>query len=175
MDSFKKMFEEAVEENELEYMNSAVRVTLLRDVPKISAGGKNLENMKRGSVISVWQWVGEKLVAEQLAEYVDKPISLQQLFQIEWRERNSPSELQELNKFFYCEVRRAIRDSGSEEMKRKVIDIITLRMMKIVQLAAKRVGGDFLRHLTPEELALYDRIFHTVSEWLDAVGGKDGG
>lgn len=167
-------FEDVVEENELEYLNSPTKVVLLRDLAKISVGGRNLENVKKGSVISVWQWVGERLVGEQAAEYVEKPISLQQLLQIEWRERSSPSELQELRRFFYCEIRRAIRDSGGEEMRRKLTDIITLRMMKIVQLAAKRVGGDFLRRMTPEEQALYTRIFHTVNEWMAAVAGMGG-
>jgi len=86
-----RVFEEVAEANELEYMNTMVRVSLLRDLPKVSVGGRTWENLKKGDVISVWQWVGETLVSERIAEYVEKPLSPQQLLQIEWRERNNPS------------------------------------------------------------------------------------
>ena len=167
-----RVFEEVAEANELEYMNTMVRVSLLRDLPKVSVGGRTWENLKKGDVISVWQWVGETLVSERIAEYVEKPLSPQQLLQIEWRERNNPSELQNLGRHFYCEMRRIIRGGDGEEVRRKQMDIVTLRMMKVVQLAAKRVGGDVLRRMTPEELALYERVLSTVNEWIEAVAGR---
>jgi len=164
-----RVFEGVVEANELEYMNSLVKISILRDLPKISVGGRTLENLKKGDVISVWQWVGETLVAERVAEFVEKPVTPQQLLQIEWRERNNPSELQKLGKYFYCEVRR-IKDG--EEVRRRLMDIVTLRMMKVVQLAAKRVGGDVLTRMTPEEQALYEKVLSTVNEWIESVAGR---
>jgi DNA replication initiation complex subunit (GINS family) len=38
-------------------------------------------------------------------------------------------------------------------------------MMKIVALAAKRLDGEVVRKLTPEEEALYREVYTTVDKW----------
>ncbi|GBC68752.1 hypothetical protein HRbin01_00437 [archaeon HR01] len=162
-------FTDVAKLNELEYLNTPVKVKILRDIEKITVAGRVYEDLKAGSILTIFLWVGEKLVENHVAEFVDKPINLTHLYQIEWRERNNPADLQPLGKFFYCEARRAVRVTGSEEMGRKLLDIMTLRLMKIVQLAAKRIGGEVLRKMTPEEQVLYENIYGVVGEWMESV------
>ncbi len=38
-----RMFEEVAEANELEYMNTMVKVSLLLDLPKVSIGGRTFK------------------------------------------------------------------------------------------------------------------------------------
>lgn len=162
---------EIFDENVLDYLHSFSKIVLTSDIPALDFGGKTFEDLKKGVVISVWNWVADVLVSSGYAEYVSKPPLSNQLMQFEWREKTNPSDLQPLPKHFYAEVSRDIRD---ELVQKRLLDVATMRMMKVIALAAKRLEGDVLRRLTPEEETLYRRVFQVVDEWMQAVGSKKG-
>jgi DNA replication initiation complex subunit (GINS family) len=56
-------------------------------------------------------------------------------------------------------------EKGNTEAAKRLADILTIRMMKIVALAAKRLDGEVVRKLTPEEEALYREVYTTVDKW----------
>ncbi|MEM2652590.1 MAG: hypothetical protein QXU87_11030, partial [Candidatus Caldarchaeum sp.] len=52
-----------VSETRLEYLHSNVKIVLTTDVSKLSYAGKTVEDLKKGSVVNVWQWVADVLVS----------------------------------------------------------------------------------------------------------------
>ncbi|MEM0440839.1 MAG: hypothetical protein QXF45_04625 [Candidatus Caldarchaeum sp.] len=166
-----KRVTEIFEENALDYLHSVSKIVLTTEIPTLSFAGKNFEDLKRGVVLNVWNWVADVLVSHGFAEYVSKPSLSTQLMQVEWREKTNPSDLQPLPKHFYAEMSRSADD---EYIQKRLLDVATMRMMKVMMLAAKRLEGDVLRKLTPEEEALYRLVFKVVDEWMRAVGSKKG-
>ncbi len=163
---------QVVEENRIENLHSVVKVVLTVDVPRLSYAGRTFEELKKGTVLNVWKWVADVLVSRRCAEYVAKQSLANQLLQIEWREKNNPGELQPLQKHFYVEsLREGVRD---DYVEKKLRDIVTMRLMKIVSIAAKRLDGEIVRRMTPEEEALYRAVYRVVDEWLRAIGSGDG-
>ena len=152
------------EENRLEYLHTVVKVVLTADLPKLVVGGRVIEETRKGSVLNIWLWAADLLVKMGLAEYVSKPPSTTLLMQLEWKEKNNPSEIQPLPRHFYVEWAREV-EKGDTEVAKRLADILTMRIMKIVSLAAKRLDGEVVRKLTPEEEALYREIYTTVEKW----------
>jgi len=152
------------EENRLEYLHTVVKVVLTADLPKLVVGGRVIEETRKGSVLNIWLWAADLLVKMGLAEYVSKPPSTTLLMQLEWKEKNNPSEIQPLPRHFYVEWAREV-EKGDTEVAKRLADILTMRIMKIVSLAAKRLDGEVVRKLTPEEKALYREIYTTVEKW----------
>ncbi len=160
-----------LEELRLEYLNSTTRITFTRDIPKLIVSGQVFEDVKKGSIIYVKQWLAQRLVEMNVAEWADKPPSLQQLMQLEWREKNNPLELQSLPRYFYMESKRAASISGDERIREMVKDIMTLRMAKIIQFAVKKMKSEVAKKLTPEEELLYNYVSRLVEEWERGVMG----
>jgi|YNPMSStandDraft_1061717.scaffolds.fasta_scaffold20081_2 hypothetical protein len=156
--------EDVLEENRLDYMHTVVKVVLTADLPKLVVCGHVYEDTPKGSLLNMWLWAADTLVKMGLAEYLSKPPSTTLLMQLEWKEKNNPSEIQPLPKHFYVEWAREV-EKGNTEAAKRLADILTIRMMKIVALAAKRLDGEVVRKLTPEEEALYREVYTTVDKW----------
>ncbi len=164
---------EAIDENLLEYLHTPVKIVVTKDIPRINYAGKTIDDLKKGSVINVWQWVADVLISMGCAEYVSKPLTTTQLMQLEWKEKNNPGDIQPIPKFFYVGwLREAAK--GDREVSRRIADIITMRMMKVVFVAAKRLDGEILKKLTPEEEVLYRKIYSIVEQWVRLLSPKEG-
>ncbi|MCS6769631.1 MAG: DNA replication complex GINS family protein [Candidatus Caldarchaeum sp.] len=164
---------EVIDENLLEYMHVGVKVVLNSNVQRLTYAGKTVEDLKPGSVVNLWRWVADVLVSAGYAEYASKPSTSSQLMQVEWREKNNPSDLQALPRHFYLDWLREA-EKGDKEVARRLTDIMTMRLMKIVALAAKRLDGEIVKKLTPEEEALYRSVFKMVDEWVSRMFSKRG-
>ncbi|MEM4302794.1 MAG: hypothetical protein QW470_00165 [Candidatus Caldarchaeum sp.] len=165
--------ERVVHEIRLEYLHTPVKIMITADVAKLSYAGKTVEDLKKGTVVNVWQWVAEVIVSMGYAEYVSKPLTATQLMQLEWREKNNPADIQPLDKHFYIEWTKEA-EKGDRDVVRRLADIITMRMMKIIGLAAKRLDGDIVKKLTPEEEVLYRRVYSIVERWIKVMTPKGG-
>ncbi len=165
---------EAINENLLEYLHTPVKIMVTKDISKINYAGKTINDLKKGSVLNVWQWVADVLISMECAEYVSKPLTTTQLMQLEWREKNNPGDIQPVPKFFYVEwLREAAK--GDKEASRRVADIMTMRMIKVVLVAAKRLDGEILKKMTPEEEVLYRKIYSIVERWIKSLSPKESG
>jgi len=107
------ILEEKLKEMELEYLNSSVKVALKRDIPKLEALGEVFTDLKSGAVIRVRRWMAEKLVEAGAAQQDSQQVTPAVIRQIEWRERNNPTDLQRLPDFFYQDAWSLI--SGNKE------------------------------------------------------------
>ncbi|MDW8083873.1 MAG: hypothetical protein RMI49_01545 [Candidatus Caldarchaeum sp.] len=168
-----RAFAEVIDENRLDYLHSTTKIVLTTDIPRLCFGGKSYEDLKKGVVLNVWNWVADILVSKGYAEHVSKPTVASQLVQTEWREKNNPAELQSIPKHFYVEVSKTA--AYDDNVRKRFLDIVTMRMTKIVSIAAKRLEGDIVRRMTPEEENLYRRVFRIVDEWVNAVLSRGDG
>ncbi|PUA31190.1 MAG: hypothetical protein B9J98_07265 [Candidatus Terraquivivens tikiterensis] len=172
-------------EVEVEYMNSYCKVVLLRDVPRLEVMGTTIENLKQGNVLQLRKWVADKLVEMGVARFLELSVDTNYLSQLLWRERNNTADLQEVPKYFYMETRRLIEEASrvskerAEEIRRRLMDIASLRLLKLLSYAAKRVRPATASRMTPEESLLFEQVIRLVNEWLSYVcpaqQGEDAG
>lgn len=159
---------------ELEYENSVKKVVLLKDVQRLVLPGQVFENLRRGATLMISKWAAVKLYEAGIIEFGDKITDMKNLVQLEWKEKNNPGELQELPKYFYLMVKEDV-DRLDQSVKNIVMDIISLRLNKILGLASKRVNVDLVENLTREEELLYETIKGIINEWIrriSPIGGR---
>ncbi len=165
------IFEEKLKEMELEYLNSSVKVTLKRDIPKLEALGEVFTDLKIGAVIRVRRWMAEKLVEAGAAQQDSQQVTPAVIRQIEWRERNNPTDLQRLPDFFYQDAwslisgnkgRARVRDTTLHAM---LLDLASLRLAKILRFSRREAMEDLLKRLTPEERLLHRALRNLVEVW----------
>lgn len=159
---------------EVEYLNSYTRIVFTSSIPQLSLSGEVLRDIKEGTQLQVRRWVAETLMESRLATPATSTFDTLQLRQLEWKERNYPSELQELPPHFYREAKRTISEklrqgqSDLNDFKSTLTDIISLRLSKILNIAA-RPAGDVLKRLSSEEKVLYDMVGTLVSSWTEKI------
>ena len=165
------ILEEKLKELELDYLNSSVKVTLTRDIPKLEAFGEVFTDLKRGAVIRVRRWIAEKLVEAGAAQHDSQLITPAVIRQIEWRERNNPTDLQKLPDFFYQDAwnlisvnqsRMRVRDPTLHAM---LLDVASLRVAKILRFSRREPMEELLDKLTPEEKLLHEAVRRVVEVW----------
>ena len=178
----KKMGVEAVIEEfrkqlkiiDLEYENTEKKTVLLRDVQRLALPGQVFENLRKGTTLMINKWAASKLQEAGIIEYGEKIADIKSLVQLEWKEKNNPGELQELPKYFYL----MLKDDAErldQNTKNIIMDIISLRLNKILSFASKRVNIELVENLTREEELLYDTIRRIIDEWIkhvSPVGGR---
>lgn len=168
-------FREVLRAVEVEYENSQAQVVLSKDVQKLTLLGQVLENLRAGAPLKVYRWVARRLVEAGVAKPSEKVLEQRNILQLEWRERNNSSELQPAPEYFYLRVLEEARgDKGARELLPRVKDIYSLRLNKILSLAAKRVSPSMVENITTEERALYEAILAVVEEWFKFVASWEG-
>ncbi|MCL7382831.1 MAG: DNA replication complex GINS family protein [Thaumarchaeota archaeon] len=166
-------FRKLLELIKLEYDNSEKKVVLLKDVQKLVLPGQIFENLRRGTTLIVSKWAAAKLYEAGIVEYGDKVVDLKNLIQLEWKEKNNPGELQELPRYFYLMIREDA-DKLDQNIKNIIVDVISLRLNKILGFASKRIDASLVENLTREETLLYEIIRGLIDEWLrfiSPIGG----
>ncbi len=170
---------ELLKEVEFEYMNAYCKVVLLKDVPRLEVPGAVMENLKQGNVLQLRRWVANKLVEAGIAKWAETTIDLNYLSQLLWKEKNI-AEIQELPKYFYMEVKSLIEETSktnkekADEIRRKLMDIISLRLLKLFSYAAKRVKLATSDRMTSEENILFELVMRLINEWVYHVCPKGG-
>ena len=91
-----------------------------------------------------------------------------------WRERNNSRELQPAPEFFYLKVLEEAREGDFKELLPRIEDIYSMRLNKLLALAAKRVSPRMIENITQEERFLYQAILAIVEEWFRFVGAWGG-
>jgi len=114
------------------------------------------------------KWAAAKLYEAGIVEYGDKVIDLKNLIQLEWKEKNNPGELQELPRYFYLMIREDA-DKLDQNIKNIIVDVISLRLNKILGFASKRIDASLVENLTREEALLYETIRSLIDEWLKSI------
>lgn len=165
-------FRQALKCLEIGFQNSLDEVTMVKDLSKLSLPSGVIENIKAGVNIRVPKWVAEKLVGRDLAKSASGAMDLKLILQLRWREKSNQAELQPLPEYFYLKIREGLGEN--REIFPHLKDIYSLRLSKIMNLAAKRVPRSIVENLTAEEKILYECLVNIVNAWHDFIeGGRE--
>jgi hypothetical protein len=174
---------EALENTELEFLNSIVKIIILKNLDNIVLADGKIESFKVGQEIEVSYWIAETLVNLNLAKFKEEEVNLSSLSKIHWRETLPASrQLPKLNKNFYCSLKHFLHKLFIEAKKEpnklkdyeKAInisrDIINCRIRKIASLASSpSVPENILDNLTVEETKLYEELRNIIYEWRKTI------
>ena len=181
--------EQRLEALKLLYLNSEVRVLVLRDHPRINIPGLETE-LKRGSEITLPRWVAKYLEEQGIVEIKEQKLTLKDIGRIAFLETRyiskPPSEMLSLPDNFYQKLREYLSNLKAKISEKPTIesvnehtrllsyiyDILRSRIQKILILA--QLGEDVkdvLNKLAPEELILYKSIRTTIEKWQKIVLG----
>lgn len=155
---------------------SPVKVRMSKDVAKLRIGGRELEDLRQGSQISLPLWVAERLWEEGLAEPLGGMMDLSKLMQFVWRERRSPVELVELPEKFYYNASATLaklRQTDAEAYKlfaQVFREIVSVRVKKVLEFAPQGLDPSLIKNMTEEERELYTRVRSVIEGWLVSVG-----
>ncbi|MCS7115600.1 MAG: hypothetical protein RMJ15_06150 [Nitrososphaerota archaeon] len=162
------------------FENSTVKVIANRNYPEVRLGGLTVGPFEEGNEYEVYFWVARELEKFGIVRLRNEELlDVSKLYKIHWKERvQTVGQMSELPDSFYPKLRRYLADLKKEVVKNPekmreyekakylALDIINLRMKKIVSIAsAPAQTGQVLKNFTSEERFLYEKIFKLISKW----------
>lgn len=162
-----------IKDIEMEYLNSFIKIVLIRNIPYLEVNNEVYNDLKQGTVLNVRRWIGEKLIEAKVAKYEEDKIDINYLRQLEWKERNIINEVQEVPKYFYLMVKEKMKYC-SEEEKREfyniIQDIISLRLAKLIRIAMMPTSiRDIDKKISIEEEILFEALKSIIENWKKAI------
>jgi hypothetical protein len=163
-----------IKDIEIEYLNSFIKIVLIRNIPYLEINSEVYNDLKQGTVLNVRRWVGEKLIEAKVAKYEEDKIDINYLRQLEWKERNIINEVQEVPKYFYLMVKEKMKYCNEEEEKRELYniiqDIISLRLAKLIRIATMPASiRDIDKKISIEEEVLFKVLKSIIENWKNEV------
>ncbi|MEM3874327.1 MAG: hypothetical protein QXU45_04270 [Candidatus Bathyarchaeia archaeon] len=162
------------------FENSPVKVIANRNCPEIRLAGLTVGPFEEGNEYEVMYWVARELEKFGVVRFrSEELLDSTKLYKIHWKERvQTAGQISELPKDFYPKLRRYL-DGLREEVVRHpekmreyekarqlALDILNLRLKKIVSLASAPAQTEHvLRNLTAEERILYEQIYRLINRW----------
>jgi len=162
------------------FENSPVKVIANRNCPEIKLAGLTVGPFEEGNEYEVLYWIARELEKFGVVRFRNEEmLDSAKLYKIHWKERvQTAGQISELPKDFYPKLRRYLKrlkeDATKypekmreyEKAKQLALDILNLRLKKIVSLASAQAQTEhFLRNLTAEERLLYEQIYRLISKW----------
>jgi hypothetical protein len=166
------------------FENSIIRVVANRNSPEIELAGLKIGPLEEGTELEVRFWAAEQLAKAGMVRFREEDVlDAVKLNKIHWKERiQSVKQISPLLDDFYPRLRRFIRDSKKkanstpekaaeyDKTIRLAHDIVNCRVKKIISLASAPAQTDqFLKSLTIEERALYQRLYDIITEWRKEI------
>jgi hypothetical protein len=162
-----------IKDIEMEYLNSFIKIVLIRNIPYLEINNEVYNDLKQGTVLNVRRWIGEKLIEAKVAKYEEDKIDINYLRQIEWKERNIINEVQEVPKYFYLMIKEKMKYCNEEEKKEFyniMQDIISLRLAKLIRIAIIPASiRDIEKKISIEEEILFEALKSLIENWKKAI------
>jgi len=174
------------------FENSPVKVIANRNCPEIKLAGLTVGPFEEGNEYEVPYWVARELEKFGVARFrSEELLDVARLYKIHWKERvQTAAQISELPKDFYPKLRRYLTELKEEsaknwekmreyeKAKQLALDILNLRLRKIVSLASAPAQTEqILKNLTAEERLLYEQIYRLINKWkthlLEYEGGEE--
>jgi hypothetical protein len=175
----------AIKDADFVFENMPVKVVANRNSPEIELPGIKVGPFIEGKDYEVRLWIATELKKAGMVRIrMEDPLTLMILNKIHWKERVQTSQkVTSLPENFYPKLRRFLQELDEDAIKKPEkrrdcekaknlsVDIIRMRLKKIVSLASS--GKDQtteIRHgLTKEEAHIYDNLHKIISEWQDEI------
>ena len=175
----------AIRDADFVFENTVIKIVANRDSPEIDLPGIKVGPFKEGKEYEVRYWIATELKKAGIAHIrMNDPLNLMMLNKIQWKERVQTSQrVTSIPEEFYPKLRRFLKDlneqaikkpekrSDSEKAKNLSMDILRMRLKKIVSLASsgRDQTGQILRSLTKEEKYVYDCLHKIINEWQNEI------
>jgi hypothetical protein len=157
------------------FENSSVRVTVIRDYPKIQIGSRTLGPFVEGREMNLKLWEAAELVQQGIVRYKEEArFNVSDLYKQSWSEANKP-QLQQIEPNFYQKLRMYYNDPSVEDTEKKkvesmVTDLISQRLSKILKIALKGgIRSEMVKNMTEEEKWLYDKVNSLIRGWENGL------
>ena len=175
----------AIKDADFVFENTVVKIVANRNSPEIDLPGTKVGPFKEGKEYEVRYWIATELKKAGIVHIrIEEPLDLMILNKIHWKERVQASQrVTSLPEDFYPKLRRYLEElneeaikkpekrSDSEKAKNLSVDIIRMRLKKIVSLASS--GSDRtsqIRHgLTKEEEYVHNCLHKIISKWQNEI------
>lgn len=166
------------------FENSPVKVIANRNCPEIKLAGLTVGPFEEGNEYEVLYWVARELEKFGVVRFrSEELLDSSKLYKIHWKERvQTAGQVSELPKDFYPKLRRYIakleveaaktpeKMREYEKVKQLAVDIVNLRLKKIISLASAPAQAEhILRNLTAEERLLYEHIYRLINKWKNQL------
>lgn len=162
-----------IKDIEMEYLNSFIKIVLIRNIPYLEINNEIYNDLKQGTVLNVRRWIGEKLIEAKVAKYEEDKIDINYLRQLEWKERNIINEVQEVPKYFYLMIKEKMKYCNEEEKREFyniIQDIISLRLAKLIRIATMPTTiRDIDKKISIEEEVLFEVLKSIIENWKKEV------
>ena len=175
----------AIRDADFVFENTVVKIVANRNSPKIDLPGIKVGPFKKGKEYEVRYWIATELKKAGIAHIrMDESLDLMMLNKIHWKERVQTSQrVTSIPEEFYPKLRRFLKNlneqaiknpekrSDSEKAKNLSMDILRMRLKKIVSLASsgRDQTGQILQSLTKEEKYVYDCLHKIINEWQNEI------
>lgn len=181
----------SIKDADFMFENSLVKVIANRNSPEIELAGLKIGPLQEGVELEVRFWAAEQLAKAGMVRFHEEDVlDPVKLNKIHWKERvQSVKQISPLSDNFYPRLRRFTKDSKKkanstpekmteyDKIVRLSCDVVNCRVKKIISLASAPAQTDqFLKSLTVEERALYQRLYDIITEWRHEIlkgGGED--
>lgn len=172
------------------FENSPVKVIANRNCPEIKLAGLTVGPFEEGNEYEVLYWVARELERFGIVRFRNEELlDSAKLYKIHWKERvQTAGQISELPKDFYPKLRRYLKGLKEETIrhpekmreyekaKQLALDILNLRLKKIVSLASAPAQTEHvLRNLTAEERLLYEQIYRFINKWKAQMFEQESG
>ncbi|KON31118.1 hypothetical protein AC477_04390, partial [miscellaneous Crenarchaeota group-1 archaeon SG8-32-1] len=140
----------AIRDADFMFENMQVKIVANRNSPEIELPGIKIGPFTEGKEYEVRYWVAIELKKAGIAHIrMEEPLDLMMLNKIQWKERNQTSQkVLSVPENFYPKLRRFLEElndeaikkpekrQDSEKAKNLSVDIVRMRLKKIVSLAS---------------------------------------
>ena len=171
-----------IRDREVGYLLSPARITLLENLPAIQVGEVSLEASQAGITLEVPRWVAEIITRSGFADMDEESLDAE-LFKATSRERiQGSTQLASLGEDFHLKVHRYLSHFSAqsdtnpearatyEKLSMTAYDLLTMRMVKVIQLAASKSPPlDIFEKITLEEKLLFNQVQQLVSHWRSSI------
>jgi len=173
-----------VEDSDFMFENKPVKVIANRNEAELELAGLKIGPFEEGREYEVRFWVAQELEEAGVVRFREEDtLDVVKLHKINWKERVQPTNrVSPLPEEFYPQLRRYLAyltrtaHNNSEKLKEYdksmqiALDVVNCRVKKIVSLASSPLlTAQALQSLTPEERALYHRLFKFIDEWRSKI------
>lgn len=173
---------QSIRDREFAYLLAGTRLKVKKKTPQVDIGSIHLEPMNEGDAIDLPRWIAEVLIDLDICESQEESFA-SEVFKAVTKEKIVGSDqLSTLKPDFYLKVRRHLAFASNpsnlkpnaipelEKTRTLIYDLITMRLRKILSLAASISPTPEVREkLTPEEYQIFDSIYSMLQSWRTIV------
>ncbi|NIR86026.1 DNA replication complex GINS family protein [Candidatus Bathyarchaeota archaeon] len=174
----------SIKDEDFVFENTPVRIIVNRNCPEIELAGLKIGPFQEGKEYEVKFWIAEELERAGIARLREEEmLDTMKLHKIHWKERvQSVKQISSLPEDFYPRLRRYLSSLKKNAVKKPEKmkeyervsglsrDIVDCRLKKIISLASTSAQTEqFLKSMTREERAIYERLHEIISSWRNRI------